>query len=60
MLLVHTSLEYLSGNSWTNIVRFAGSKRGGAATKLRRSTVAVLQVLRRGVWVDADNPSDLV
>lgn len=51
--VVHTSPEYHSGNSWSKIVAYARSKRGGATAYLPKEAAAVPQVFTENGWVDA-------
>jgi len=51
--VVHTSPEYNSGNTWSKIIAYARSKRGGAPAYLPKEAAAVPQILTEGGWGDS-------
>ena len=51
--VVHTSPEYKSGNSWSEIIAYARSKRGGAPADLPKETAAVPQIFTDSGWADS-------
>ena len=51
--VVHTSPEYNSGNTWSKIIAYARSKRGGAPAYLPTAATAVPQIFTDSGWVDS-------
>jgi hypothetical protein len=54
--IVHTSPTYESANTWTKIIAYARSARGGAPADLPKEAVANVQILSGNVWQDVALP----
>lgn len=53
--VIHTSPEYNSSNSWSKIIAYARSARGGAPAHLPIEAAAVPQIFTERGWSDSDD-----
>jgi hypothetical protein len=53
--VIHISPEYNSGNTWSKIIAYARTARGGAPAFLPREAAAVPQIFTESGWSDSDD-----